>query len=217
MPQIQTNYPLFPEGSSTPTRRFFVFPHKGRNYRDPSQIHNHRMPGAGDETFMQSAVTMTATGHIDQDKVQVSVSISNDGTGHHVPTGIPMRHMILIVQARDAKGEVLSLQDGTSLPDWTGNYAGLPGKGYAKILKDGLTGEVPSMAHWRLVSIESDNRIPALATDVSQYTFVAPSEGAVTVEVKLIFRRAFQQLMAWKGWDDPDIVMAQEIIVVEVP
>lgn len=217
MPVVQSNYSLFPEESPTPERGFFVFPSQGGLYRDPNQIHNHRMPGANDEEFLQSAVTMTTTGHIAGDEVQVSISITNDGAGHHVPTGIPLRHLILVVWASDANGQPLPLDDGSILPGWTGNYAGLPGVSYAKILKDALTGEIPSAAHWRLLSIESDNRIPALATDVSQYTFAAPSEGTVIVEAKLLYRRAFQQLMEWKGWNDPDIVMAQQKIVVEAP
>jgi hypothetical protein len=34
----------------------------------------------------------------------------------------------------------------------------------------------------------------------------------VTVEVRLIFRRAYRRLMDWKGWDAPDIVMEEETI-----
>jgi len=68
-----------------------------------------------------------------------------------------------------------------------------------------------------------DTRLAAFETDVSQYTFAAPVElcsacdhttHLITVEARLIFRRAFQQLMEWKGWDDPDIVMEQETVVV---
>ncbi len=47
----------------------------------------------------------------------------------------------------------------------------------------------------------------AFATDTSTYTFAAPAEGEVTVEVALLFRRAFKELMDQKGWDVPDIVM----------
>jgi hypothetical protein len=56
-----------------------------------------------------------------------------------------------------------------------------------------------------------------MATDVSRYTFTAPANGPATIEVRLIFRRAFQQLMEWKGWTDPDIVMEAETVVVPDP
>jgi hypothetical protein len=53
-----------------------------------------------------------------------------------------------------------------------------------------------------------------MATDVSRYSFAAPANGPITIEARLIYRRAFQQLMAWKGWTDPDIVMETETITV---
>jgi hypothetical protein len=53
-----------------------------------------------------------------------------------------------------------------------------------------------------------------LTTDTSRYTFTAPASGEVTVEARLLYRRAFQQLMEWKGWTDPDIVMKAETITL---
>jgi hypothetical protein len=96
------------------------------------------------------------------------------------------------------------------LPDWAGNYADQPGRVYAQILDDEWTGESPTGAFWRPIRLVSDTRLAAMATDVSQYTFAAPPTGDITVEVRLIYRRAFQQLMEWKGWTDADIVMEKE-------
>ncbi len=122
--------------------------------------------------------------------------------------------MILAVQATDADGKPLPLRDGPVLPEWTGDYAGRPGQYYAKILEDEWTGESPTAAYWRDIRLVEDTRLPAFATDVSRYAFAAPAEGSVTVEARLVFRRAFQQLMEWKGWDDPDILMEEETIIV---
>jgi len=36
----------------------------------------------------------------------------------------------------------------------------------------------------------------------------------VVVEARLVFRRAFQELMRQKGWDDPDILMEEETITI---
>ncbi len=196
---------------------YFVYPAMGGLHRDPDRIHNHYMAGASDEELLQNSVTMTTTARLKEQEVLVEVSITNDKTGHHVPTGVPLRHLILAVRATDADGNRLPLHDGPVLPDWTGDYAGQPGKYYAKIVKDEWTGESPTGAYWRDISLVEDTRLAAFATDVSQYTFVAPAEGSVTVEARLIFRRAFQQLMEWKGWDDPDIVMEEETIVVAAP
>jgi len=142
--------------------------------------------------------------------VQVSVEIINDKTGHHVPTGSPLRHLILAVEAKDNQGNPLTFQSGPLLPEWTGDYAGLPGKGFAKLLEDKLTGEIPTMAHWRDIRIAEDTRIPAHGVDVTVYTFAGPEdmEYDVSIDVQLIYRRAYQQLAIWKSWDDPDIVMA---------
>jgi hypothetical protein len=193
---------------------FFVFPERGGITRDYVPFHNHRMPGATDENLLQNAVTMTTTAQMKGNQVQVEVSITNDKTGHDVPTDAPMRHLILVVQATDASGKQMALSAGPLLPDWSGNYAGQPGQAYAKILRDEWTGETPTAAYWRPVTIVTDTRLAAFATATSRYAFAAPADGAVTVEARLIFRRAFQQLAEQKGWDDPDIVMEKETVVV---
>jgi hypothetical protein len=64
------------------------------------------------------------------------------------------------------------------------------------------------------VRFVEDTRLAAFATDTSRYTFAAPTNGAVTVEARLIFRRAFQQLAEQKGWNDPDIVMEEGKLVL---
>jgi hypothetical protein len=194
---------------------YFVYPEQGGLRRDYKPVHDHTMPGASDETLLQNSATMTVTARLDGDAVLVEVSITNDRTGHHLPTGAPLRHMILAVQATDADGDPLPLRDGPLLPGWTGNYAGQPGQYYAKILEDEWTGESPTAAYWRDIHLVEDTRLPAFGTDVSRYTFAAPTKGPITVEARLVFRRAFQQLMEWKGWDDPDILMEEETVVME--
>jgi hypothetical protein len=192
----------------------FVFPERGGLPRDPKRIHNHKMLGATDETLLQNSVTMSVTTRLAGDKMEVEVSITNDKTGHKVPTDSPLRHLILLVQATDSASSTLPLADGPQLPDWTGNYAEQPGRVFAQILEDEWTGESPTGAFWRPIRIVSDNRLAAMATDVSRYTFTLPPGGPITVEARLIYRRAFQQLMTWKGWTDPDILMESEIMTV---
>jgi hypothetical protein len=194
---------------------YFCYPEQG-GLRPRHPIHNHLMPGAKDEALLQNSVTMNASAQLEGDAVSVEVSITNDRTGHHVPTGVPLRHMILVVRALDGDGNPLALQDGPVLPDWTGDYAGQPGRYYAKILEDEWTGESPTGAYWRDIRLVEDTRLAAFETNVSQYTFAAPTGGPVTVDARLVFRRAFQQLMEWKGWDDPDILMEEETITVAI-
>ncbi|MCP4534452.1 MAG: hypothetical protein GY831_24935, partial [Delftia sp.] len=149
------------------------------------------------------------------DGLLVQVAITNSGAGHHVPTDSPLRNLILLVQARDEQGRMLDYVGRQVVPDWggvgdpaQGNYAGQPGKGFAKVLQD-ADGNAPA-PQWRSTEIIYDNRIAALATDVSHYAFAAPAGGQAEVQATLIFRRAFKAWAEQKGWDTPDIVMAQD-------
>jgi len=96
-----------------------------------------------------------------------------------------------------------------------GYYAGLPGTIYAKVLQELWTEKTPTGAYWNPTRILSDNRIPALETDSTSYRFSAPKEGPATLEVVLVFRRAFIELIEEKGWDVPDIIISQQIIVLK--
>lgn len=194
---------------------------KGGHLRDPATIFSHLMPGAADEELLQKAVTMTATARAEENAIIVQVDITNDGAGHHVPTDSPLRHLILLVEAADADGNTLPQVTGPTVPEWggvgspdEGCYAGLPGKAFAKVLEELWTQVSPTGAYWNPTRVVSDNRIPALAADISTYTFAAPDAGATTVTVRLLFRRAFIVLMDQKGWDVPDIVIDRQVMRV---
>ncbi len=186
---------------------YFAYPEKGGQHRDSQLINSHKMLGASDELFLQNAVTLSATATIKAGKLQVDVRVSNDQTGHHVPTDSTMRHVMLVVEAKDGNGKPLILATGDQLPAWTGDYAEQPGRVFAKVLRDTWTGESPTVAIWRPVEIVSDTRIAAGATDASHFTFAVSKSGTSTVNVRLIYRRAPQQLMEQKGWSDKDILM----------
>ena len=197
---------------------------KGGHRRDPDTIFSHRMPGAMDEELLRNAVTMTATASLDGSAVVLRVEITNDRTGHHVPTDSPLRHLILLVQTADAEGRPLAQLSGPRVPGWggvgdpaEGYYAGLPGKAYAKILTELWTEVSPTGAYWNPTRLLSDNRLAASASNASIYTFAASGEGEMTVEVTLLFRRAFIDLMDQKGWEVPDIVMEREVVALAVP
>ena len=132
--------------------------------------------------------------------------------------------MILLVQATDAHGKALTLQDGATLPKWVGEgnpskgyYAGLPGKLYAKTLQEIWTEVTPTGAYWNPTRILEDTRIPALGSDTSTYVFKTSEvseTSEVSVTVTLLYRRAFLALQAQKGWAVPDIVMASRTLQV---
>jgi hypothetical protein len=187
---------------------YFVFPEKGGLIRDPDLIASHLQPGASDVELLQNTVNMTVAAQQAPGSVQVTVTITNTDAGHHVPTDHPGRHLLLTVAATGGQGQTLTLSNGPTVPDWGGDKAGQPGKGFAKVLQDDESGEAPVVSYWKPTTIISDNRLAAMDSDTSVYTFVSPGAGGpVTIQVELRFRRLFQSLMEAKDWDTPDIIM----------
>ena len=196
-----------------------IAPGKGGIERDPAAIHNHNM--TVDAELLRNSLTMDAAAKIQNGKVVVNVTLINDNTGHHIPTDSPLRHLILLVEARDSRGTVLKQLSGQRLPDWCGmgdvqkgHYAGFPGKAYAKLLKEKWTEVFPTGAYWNHTELVSDNRLAAFASDTSTYLFDPPEKGDAVISVKLLYRRAFIKLMEQKKWDIPDIVMARRQLIL---
>ena len=112
----------------------------------------------------------------------------------------------------------MSQTNGPTVPAWGGAQAGLPGKAFAKVLRDVQSGESPVVSYWKQTTMVSDNRIPAMESDSSTYAFATPATGGpVTVTAELNFRRAFQDLLDAKGWDVPDILMERAQVVLITP
>ncbi len=194
--------------------QYSVPPELGGVARDYGAYHDHTMTSATSQSLLWNAVTMNSSAERQGQTLQVQVSVINDKTGHAVPTDAPIRSMMLVVEALDADGKPLPLQQGPTLPEWTGNYAGQAGRAFAKLLRDKWSGEMPTAAYWREVELVEDTRILPLATDATTYSFQLPAGSAATVNVKLIYRRAFQKLAQQKGWPDADSVMAEATISI---
>lgn len=194
---------------------------KGGLTRDPSAIFSHLMPGAKDQSLLESAAGLAIDVHQSGPLIHVTVTVSNDKAGHHIPTDHPSRNILLIVSATDSGNQDLVSLDGPVVPNWGGtgsapeDYGGKPGRGFAKILEQLWTEVSPTAAYWSPTVLREDTRIPALGKDVSEYDFLAPAAGgAVRVAANLFFRRAFRQLSNWKQWNDPDILMKQGAVSI---
>ena len=184
--------------------------------RSPETIFSHRMPGAADANLLANTTTLEVETQRSIDHLIITVRVTNSGAGHHIPTDNPLRNLILWIQATDGTGKPLALLTGPTIPAWGGKgdpaegyYAGQPGALYAKILADAYTGETPTYAYWRPTHLVSDNRIPALATDETAYVFALPAEAEFRLDVQLLLRRAFIDLMDAKGWTTPDMLLAE--------
>ncbi|MBZ0269253.1 hypothetical protein K8I85_13950, partial [bacterium] len=178
----------------------------GGPIRDSSTIRRHRIEGTTAE-YLENAVTLNIVATTSGDTLGVQVEITNDLAGHHVPTGVTVRNMILLVDAWRDGDESTLVHTGSQLVHELGGigdpaqgyYAGLPGKFYSKLNHDS-TGSGPTF-FTDATGILFDNRIPALATDVTDYTFqIPPGEGTLHARARLIYRRAFRFLVDAKGW-----------------
>jgi hypothetical protein len=69
------------------------------------QHRSHEFPGGHDPALVASAATLEVV--IDKDKNEIVATIKPAALGHSLPTGNPMRHIILNVVASDAKGAEL--------------------------------------------------------------------------------------------------------------
>ena len=209
-----------------------VAPGAGGVERDPLTIHAHTMPGAGSAGLLARTMALTVTAQLSGSLLTVDVALTNVFGGHHVPTDYPGRNMILVLSVMDDQGRTLPQLGGPRVPAWGGagsaanDYAGQPGRGYAKVLRDALTGEWPIVNYWKQAFIQSDNRIAARTTDRSSYSFdaspvhaqaIAPPASTdrvdgnqFRVQATLWFRRLFIDQARAKGWDAPDILMAQQ-------
>ncbi len=210
----------------------FALEEEGGILRDPNTIPSHVNFGIEDEAFMRAAIELSIQTHLRGETLEVTVTIKNVNAGHHYPTGNPMRNMILLVEVRDENGQVLSMTEGEKVPEWggvgsieDGNYAGLPGKGFAKVLKDLIlypdrqqrhfqyTYPAP---HWRPTVVDSDNRIPADGSDISYYQFQISNNlsRSIHITARLIFRRTYKIWSDAKKLELPDMEIARDRLTI---
>lgn len=170
----------------------------------------------GSPVLVQGAATVTVDAIKEEGKIKVNVVVVNTRAGHKFPTDSPLRHLILVIEATDENGMLLTQAEGPAIPEWGGfgdlpeDYAGQPGVIYANLLKDKDTSKVPTVAYWNPTAPAwegSDTRLLPNQDVPSQYFFVAPSHGAVTITAKLIYRSAFIEIARLKGWPVQDILV----------
>lgn len=174
--------------------------------RPSGDVRSHAFPGTTAE-FLENAVTLTMQATKNASSIEVDVTLENDQTGHHVPTGVTIRNMILLVEAwRAEDGKKLEFTGeekvhelgGVGDPE-QGYFAGLPGKLYAKVNGD-AGGKGPTF-FTDAVNILWDNRLPPLGKDSTHYSFALPEGGGeLRVRARLIYRRSWRALVDAKKW-----------------
>lgn len=185
---------------------------KGGIWRESSSLSSHDFLLKGKSELLASAIDMQVSLETDNDVLKVVVELSNNNAGHHVPTGSPLRSLLLLVTAEDQSGE-LTLSAGDRIANWAGeSWQGKTGKGFAKILS-----EVPNYRgereqhfeplypapFWRPTIVESDNRIAAGASDRSEYSFDTTDTETFNVSVQLLY---FEYFADWLPLPPPEPV-----------
>lgn len=173
--------------------------------RPVGSTRDHNIRGTTPE-FLENAAELVAQSRVVGGRLEVDVDVTNAYTGHHLPTGVTVRNMILLVEAYDpATGAPLAYLGDQVVHDLggvgdpaQGYYAGLAGKFYAKVNRD-AQGNGPTF-FTDAAAITFDNRIPALETDSTSYAFALPGSGSYEIRTRLIYRRAFRFLVDAKQW-----------------
>jgi hypothetical protein len=182
--------------------------------RPAEQRRGHQF-GGSTPANLQQAILLRATASQVGGQVEVQVEVENRGAGHAFPTGVSIRNAFVLVEARIGTSDLVQTA-GPTLPFWLndavpgiqpGDYAGRPGKGFAKILEGRINGQGPIVRPVLFIDAEgvhSDTAIPSGATDVSTYRFQIPAGvvGQATITTRLVYRRAFRELYVTKGWTE---------------
>ena len=185
-------------------------------YRSPQDIRPHHFDG-GTKTQLNTSLSMELEGKITGKKLELNVYITNTNGGHWVPTGETIRSVMLVLHASDSKGDPLEMIKGGTLPDWAGkgpvkkgNYAGLPGAVFARVLEDDK-GHL-NVPFWQATRIASDTRIrPKKTVDLKFEFALTDPEDEPTAEADLIYRPANRPLVVKKQWLAEDILITSKV------
>ena len=182
--------------------------------RPSEQNKRHDFVGSTPDTLAEALLLTTVAEDADG-VLTVRAEVTNSGGGHSFPTGVSIRNAILVLEAT-WNGQPLEQLSGPQIPFWAdddvpgkqeGDYAGDPGKGFAKVLEGRINGQGEVMRPVLFIDAEgvySDTLIPATETDVTEVELILPPGSlpgdTVEVSARLLYRRAWRALAVTKGW-----------------
>ena len=135
----------------------------------------HDLQGGHSEEQVRKAAEVEILGlKRNGDHVEVEVTVTNVGSGHMIPTGMPSRALVLEIVASDKHGRTLEKSQTT----------------FRKVLADSLGKALVSDCDLLLQSSQvlSDNRIAPREKRRIVTTLAVPRGTAVTIEAKLYYR-----------------------------
>jgi hypothetical protein len=189
---------------STANVDFSDFNHNMMNYGPDPENQLRRIP-----LKVREAAKINLEFKLEGGQMKIRVTVLNTEAGHKFPTDSPLRHLILLIEARDWRNNPLVQTDGPKVPVWAApDYGGYAGQIYANILKDKDTNLAPSFSYWNPVENAwqgSDTRLVPGVPVQSDYAFVAPYDRWAIITARLIYRKAFINVVYQKGWQLEDL------------
>lgn len=186
--------------------------------RPAEQRHHHGFPGVysgelTDPIDLEVEITPFS------ERVGVHTRVRNLVTGHNWPTGVDVRNALLVVEA-SIDGQPLTQISGDQVPDWAddeeagtqpGDFGGMAGRGYAKVLEGRINGEGPLVSPVNFIDAESQKSkttIPPGQSDLGVFVFELPlgtlPGDEVEVRARVIYRRVWRAIAVTKGWTEQD-------------
>jgi hypothetical protein len=186
-----------------------VAPGKGGVERNPWSLASHRLPGCQEDMLrrcIQVEVKVTPEPH----GVRAAVEVVATNVGHRVPTGFIDRNVVLVVEAFDRGGNIVSMGEGSRLSPLAGRqFAALPGWLYAKQLRS-LDGRRP-IPYWLAHDEPEDTRLMPGQADRREFLFGPQADW---IRVRLLFRRFWPDIAESKSWPDNEITVVDRRVQV---
>ncbi|NIM58006.1 MAG: hypothetical protein GTO16_03555 [Candidatus Aminicenantes bacterium] len=134
------------------------------------RINLHAISASHSTEQLQKAVKVEIKNiHLEEDVIEVVVGVTNSGSGHFVPTGIPARKLILLVELR-TPNEYFSQQ-----------------RIYQKIMQDESGKEIKKegTVFLQAAKISFDNRIKPRETRMERFAFAKPRNKKITITARV--------------------------------
>ncbi len=135
------------------------------------KVYQHFWYGGHTGLFLQNAFRIATSIQRTGNRVNVTLNITNNNVGHMIPSGLPMRKVVLDFNATDEQGHVLYSAE----------------KVYAKTLLDQYGNEATDF--WNAVSIAKDNRFKPEESRMETFEFDVPNgTGRVDIQATLTYQ-----------------------------
>jgi len=141
--------------------------------RESSHMVNlHAMPGSHSVSQLNKALTAKLTASRNGETIEVVVKVKNDGAGHFLPTGSPMRQLILEVRATAG-----------------GVTTGTEKRTYTRTLADaaGVAIQKEYVAFMKASKVLSDTRLAPDETRSETFSFRMPSAKSARVDATFYY------------------------------